>query len=219
MTATTASLTGFTAHRVTVLDRRRTVASNLTLHLEPGTWTNLTGPSRGDVSRVLAALSGRRPRANGSLLLDGRQLPAAPAPDQVGYVSRTHPLVATLTAAETLMAALIAAGQHEPAQLLRRAEKQLQAIALPAGAWHNLVEQLSGGQQQRVALAQALVCRPRLLVLDDPTSELDPDTAELIAQLIGDAVRRGACCLTATRDDALLARSVSHPLSNGEHDV
>lgn len=212
MTVTPSSLTGFTAQQVTVLDGRRTVASNLTLHLKPGTWTNLTGPSRGDVSGVLAALSGRRPRAGGTLLIDGQPLPGPPTPDQVGYVSSAHPLVATLTAAETLMAALISAGRREPSQLLRRAEKQLQALALPVGVWHNLVEQLSGGQQQRVALAQALVCRPRLLVLDDPTSELDPDTSELIAELIDDAVRRGACCLTATRDEELLARSVNHPL-------
>lgn len=127
--------------------------------------------------------------------------------DLLDVVSRNHPLVATLTAAETVMAALIAAGLGPPARLLERAEAQFRALALPPEIWHNLTEQLSGGQQQRAALAVALAPRPRLLALDDPTSELDPDTAELVADLIGETVSQGACCcLTQTRDQELLAR-------------
>lgn len=207
MMANTQIEKGFTASHLSVASGQRNLVSDLTLHVQPGTWTNLTGPSSGDTSRVLAALSGRRPRTAGTLFLDGEPLPTAPTPDLVGYVSRSHTLVATLTASETLMVTLIATGHHIPAQLLRRAEKQLQALALPSQVWHNLLEQLSGGQQQRVALAQALVSRPRLLVLDDPTSELDPDTSELVATLLTQAVSRGACCITATRDESLRSRA------------
>lgn len=206
MSTTTATATGYTVDRLTLTsatgDR---IVTDWNLHVATGTWTNLTGSSIGDVSRVLAALSGRRPRTTGALMLNGDPLPPAPNPDQVGYVSRTHPLVATLTAAETLMATLMAAGYREPSHLLRRSENQLRTLALPDETWHNLVEQLSGGQQQRVALARALVSRPRLLVLDDPTSELDPDTSNLVGQLLLRATQRGACCITQTRDPALLA--------------
>ena len=204
-TATSATAQdGYTVDRLSVTSPDHHIVADLSLHLRPGTWTTLTGPHTADVSRVLASLSGRRPRTSGTLMLDGQSLPANPTPDQVGYVSRTHPLVATLTAAETLMATLMAAGHRDPAQLLRRTETQLEALALPRETWHNLVEQLSGGQQQRVALARALVSRPRLLVLDDPTSELDPDTSHLVSDLLHHATQRGACCLTHTRDQTLL---------------
>ena len=214
----TAPAISTTAHAGYVVDRFSVagpdcpVVADLSLHLQPGTWTTLTGPSTADISRVLASLSGRRPRTSGTLMLEGQTLPTHPTPDQVGYLSRTHPLVATLTAAETLMAALMAAGHRDPAQLLRRTKNQLDALALPRETWHNLVEQLSGGQQQRVALARALVSRPRLLVLDDPTSELDPDTSHLVADLLHHATQRGACCLTHTRDQALLDH-VNHVIS------
>lgn len=203
-TSTAVQAAGYLVDRLSVAGSDRPVVADFSLRLLPGTWTTLTGPSTADITQVLASLSGRRPRTSGSLLLDGQPLPANPTPDQVGYVSRTHPLVATLTAAETLMAALMAAGHRGPAQLQRRTETQLDALALPRETWHNLVEQLSGGQQQRVALARALVSRPRLLVLDDPTSELDPDTSHLVAELLHHATQRGACCLTHTRDQALL---------------
>lgn len=207
MTTDLSKQAGFTASHLTVTGGPRTAVADLSLDLPPGTWTNLTGTSSGDISRVLAALSGRHPRTAGSLALDGEPLPAAPPPSLVGYVGRDHRLVATLTAAETLMTVLLVGRCHPATTLIQRAEKQLQDLALPSVVWHNLVEQLSGGQQQRVALAQALVVQPRLLLLDDPTSELDPDTTRLIAELLAQAVDDGACCITASRDAELTVRA------------
>lgn len=207
--ATRPARSGFTADHVNVTSGSRSVVSDLTLNVQSGTWTNVVGASSGDTSRLLAALSGRHPRNSGMLTLDGEPLPDVPPPSLVGYVSRSHKLVATLTAAETLMAVLLLGERHPATTLMHRAEKQLQALGLPDAVWHNLVEQLSGGQQQRVALAQALVSRPRLLVLDDPTSELDPDTTQLVTALLAQAVDRGACCITATRDETLAASATS----------
>ena len=209
MTTTTPPRSGFTADHLHVTSGSRTVVSDFTLALQPGTWTNIVGASSGDASRLLAALSGRHPRTAGTLAFDGDPLPDVPPPSLVGFVSRNHKLVATLTAAETLMAVLLVGGRHPTTTLMRRAEKQLEALDLPSAIWHNLVEQLSGGQQQRVALAQSLVSRPRLLVLDDPTSELDPDTTQLVAALLAQTVARGNCCITATRDETLAASATS----------
>ena len=68
------------------------------------------------------------------------------------------------------------------------------------GATQRLVEQLSGGQQQRVAIARAIVGRPALLVADEPTSELDPTTRDLVVQLLRSAAGEGAAVVLATHD-------------------
>jgi ABC-type polar amino acid transport system ATPase subunit len=85
------------------------------------------------------------------------------------------------------------------------AEQQLEELALAPATWHNLVEQLSGGQQQRVALGRALVLRPSLLVLDQPTSELDPDSVTLVDGVLRRAQDQGCAVLLAADEEVLLA--------------
>ena len=196
--------TGLVAEGVTVRRGSRTLSRDFSLALQPGERVALVG-SPADCATMLAVLSGRHRVETGRVLLDGQPLETVPPPSRVGYVSHDHALIGTLTAAENLVVVLMSRGRHPPAARWRRAEKQLAAVGLPPGAWHNLIEQLSGGQQQRVAVARALVARPQLLVLNDPTSELDPDSAELVAEVLGRAASHGTCCLLSTTDEALLA--------------
>ena len=174
------------------------VTGALALTVAPGERVALTSRSGSAASAALAVLAGRRPPDGSVRLLDGEPYDDPP-PSRVGYVGYDHRLVGTLTAAENLVAVLLG-GPDAPAVSWRRAEEQLASVGLPAAAWHNLVEQLSGGQQQRVALARALVARPRLLVLDDPTSELDPDSATLVLEVLDRTVSEGACCVLTSSD-------------------
>ena len=138
------------------------------------------------------------------MLLDGAPIGRPPGPERVGYLSQEHRLIGTLTAVENLLASVLADPRAARVDLVARAEQQLAALALPPASWHNLAEQLSGGQQQRVALARALVARPRLLVLDHPTSELDPDSVEIVDQVLRQRAAEGVCCLVASDDDLVL---------------
>jgi ABC-type multidrug transport system ATPase subunit len=189
-------------------DHART--SSLDLEVEPGRRVALVSTRGSEASAVLGALAGRRPLAAGTVTLDGEPLTAASATRQVGYVRADRNLVGTLTAVENLVAVLLADTRRTPAALWQRAEHQLAEVGLAPATWHNLAEQLSGGQQQRVALARALVARPRLLVLDDPTSELDPDTAELVVQVLDRASARGTVCVLTSSDEVLLASCDVH---------
>nr|WP_239579526.1 ATP-binding cassette domain-containing protein [Microlunatus panaciterrae] len=174
------------------------------MDVPPGHRAAVTGPSSADVTAVLATLAGLRAPATGSIMIDESPVGLAPPPDRVGYLSQDHRLIGTLTAVENLLVTMIAGGEPANRSTALRAEEQLQALALAPATWHNLVEQLSGGQQQRVALGRALVLRPRLLVLDHPTSELDPDTVELVDGVLHEVTAQGVSCVLASDDETVL---------------
>ncbi|GAA1854197.1 ATP-binding cassette domain-containing protein [Microlunatus capsulatus] len=183
---------------------RRTVVEGLDLDLAAGGRLAITGPSSADVTAVLARLAGLRAPAAGSVVLDGTDLGLDPDPRRLGYLSQEHRLIGTLTAVENLLVTLIAGGEPPTRATGARAEAQLEALGLSPATWHNLVEQLSGGQQQRVALARALVLRPRLVVLDEPTSELDPDSVERVVGVLEAVAADGVCCVLSSDDEVVL---------------
>jgi ABC-type multidrug transport system ATPase subunit len=185
-------------------DQRRAIVRDLDLDLAPGHRLAITGPSSADVTAVLACLAGLRAPSAGSVTVDDVELGLNPEPQLVGYLSQDHRLIGTLTAVENLLVSLIAGGEPSSRATGKRAEAQLEALGLSAATWHNLVEQLSGGQQQRVALARALVLRPRVVVLDEPTSELDPDSVDLVLAVLRDVAADGVCCVLSSDDDVLL---------------
>ena len=174
------------------------------LHVELGERVGLTADSGAHLSRVLAVLAGRARAGSGTVRFEGVDTSTIAAPHRIGYLSFEHRLVGTLTAAENVIALMLGSSTTSSADIWRRAEQQLAELDLPPASWHNLVEQLSGGQQQRVGLARALAPRPQLLILDDPTSELDPDSAMLVGEVLDRACSAGACCVLSTTDVGLL---------------
>lgn len=184
----------------------RDVVTDLDLDLRPGRRIGVVGPSSGDVTAVLSTVAGLRPPASGTIAVDGQLLGSEPSPRRVAYLSQDHRLIGTLTAVENLLVSMLAARLPGSRESVRRAEEQLQALALAPATWHNLVEQLSGGQQQRVALGRALVLRSSLLVLDHPTSELDPDSVVLVDRVLGAVQNEGCAVLLASTDEVLLER-------------
>ncbi len=210
MSAAVSSAPGLRATGVTVGESGRTAVTGFDLEVAPGARVAVSGPSGTEVSTVLAALAGRQALVTGTLTLDGHPL-AQMSPDRaVGFVRGSRNLIGTLTAVENLAVVLLDRDPRSPAAAWARAEQQLAEVGLLPASWHNLAEQLSGGQQQRVALARALVGRPRLLVLDNPTSELDPDSAALVVGVLDGARSDGQCCVLASSDEVLLGSCDAH---------
>ena len=125
--------------------------------------------------------------------------------EAIGFVYQFHHLLPEFSAAENVMLPQLAAGAAR-AQAAARAAELLEAVGLAARARHRPAE-LSGGEQQRVAVARALANRPSLLLADEPTGNLDPDTAARVFAVMLAAVRReGAGALIATHNPELAAR-------------
>jgi ABC-type lipoprotein export system ATPase subunit len=186
--------------------QRRDVVTDLDVDLSRGRRVAIAGPSSADVTAVLTTVAGLRPPAGGVIEVDHAPLGPSPSPDRVGYLSLDHRLVPTLTAVENLVVPMLAWRRSARSDAVRRAEHQLAELALPPATWHNLVEQLSGGQQQRVALGRALLLRPTLIVLDQPVSELDPDTVALVGEVLLAAQEAGCAVLISADEPMLLDR-------------
>src|SRR6202035_2976550 len=123
-----------------------------------------------------------------------------------GFIFQTFNLVPTLTAHENVEAALIPLGVHHP-QRRERVTAALDSVGLADRAQH-LPGELSGGQQQRVAIARALVKKPRVLLADEPTGNLDEDTRDEIMTLLDGLWRdRGLTLVIVTHDSSVARRA------------
>jgi ABC-type Fe3+/spermidine/putrescine transport system ATPase subunit len=147
--------------------------ADLSLSLERGQLLALLGPSGSGKTTTLRVLAGfERPDA-GALLVDGRDITAQPpAARRIGMVFQHYALFPHLTVAEN-----VAFGIPKASDRWDRVRRLLALVDL-AGFERRRIDALSGGQQQRVALARALAPEPRLLLLDEPLSNLDPSLRE-----------------------------------------
>lgn len=161
------------------------------LVVPPGGAVELRGEPDGVPSAVLRVVAGLDRAVSGHVSI-------GPAGPSVGLVTRQHELLGSLTAAENVAVPLLAHPDRGRARLgdWSEIESLLERLGVPEASRHNLLEQLSGGQQQRVAVARALVTRPAVLCLDDPTSELDPASADLVWSVLDAARAEGACVLS-----------------------
>ncbi len=125
--------------------------------------------------------------------------------DTIGFVYQFHHLLPEFTALENVALPMRAAGMARRAAVARAGEL-LASVGLSARAGHRPAE-LSGGEQQRVAFARALANGPRLLLADEPTGNLDPETSERVFGVLADLVRStGLAALIATHNLDLAGR-------------
>ncbi|MEO1316118.1 MAG: ABC transporter ATP-binding protein, partial [Pseudomonadota bacterium] len=123
----------------------------------------------------------------------------------LGFVYQFHHLLPEFSAAENVILPQMAAGRA-PGPARARAEELLEKVGLAARASHRPAE-LSGGEQQRVAICRALANAPRLLLADEPTGNLDPETSDKVFDMLLDLVRStGLAALVATHNHDLAAR-------------
>ncbi|MEJ7138533.1 ABC transporter ATP-binding protein [Amphibiibacter pelophylacis] len=162
---------------------RQRVLKDITLGLPQGALTVLLGPSGCGKSTLLRQIAGLEPLDGGRIVCQGQDLAATP-PERRGFalVFQDHALFAHLSVYDNVAFAPTEQrlGQDEIARRTRRALEALQIAPLAQRGIH----ELSGGQQQRVAVARALAAQPRLLLLDEPFSSLDPGLREDLQHML-----------------------------------
>jgi putative ABC transport system ATP-binding protein len=181
------------------------VLDGVDLEVDEGEKLAVVGPSGSGKTTLLALLGGLARPTRGQVLIDGEPLDGLAGPGRgVAVVLQGYGLVSLLTAAENVEIAVRAIGAS-PSQAKHEAAGALEAVGLAAHA-DQLVEELSGGQQQRVAVARALAQRPRILLADEPTAELDAKMRSLVLARMLEVVAAGSALVLATHDLDVAAR-------------
>jgi len=191
----------------TYTHRGRTVKAldSATLDVHDGDFVAVVGPSGSGKSTLLLTLGGMLSPASGRVLVDGQSLydmstdkRAEFRRKKVGFVFQTFNLVPYLTALENVQVPLLLAGTNGRVQL-ERATSLLTRLGLADRLDHKPSE-LSVGQQQRVALARMLANDPAVVLADEPTGNLDPDTSGQIIDFLEEVNREGKTVVMVTHD-------------------
>lgn len=186
-----------------------TVLQEVSFDIPAGGTCAIVGPSGSGKTTLLGLCAGLDQPSTGTVELAGREIGglsedqrALVRNESVGFVFQNFQLIPTLTALENVLVPLELRGngvqESDAAELLAR-------VGLGSRLDHYPV-QLSGGEQQRVALARAFINRPRILFCDEPTGNLDGDTAHAMADLIFGLNRERGTTLVLVTHDLELAR-------------
>ena len=191
----------------------RTVLQNLDLQLHAGEYVAIMGESGVGKSTFLNLVAGLDHADQGELLIDG--VPAHTLTDEAATLLRRQKLGFIFQAFHLLPHLTLLQNVSLPLMLndlpQQRALEVLQAVGL-AGREHDFPRQLSGGEMQRVAIARALVHRPRLLLADEPTGNLDPETAADILRLLKSEIRGSGAAAIIVTHSPLAAASADRVL-------
>ena len=181
------------------------VLDRLAFGVAAGERVAVVGPSGSGKTTLLALLGGLARPTAGEVRVWGEPLDGLAGPQRgVAVVLQGYGLVSLLTASENVEIAVRAVGES-PSVARKEAADALAAVGLAAHAGQ-LVEDLSGGQQQRVAVARALVQKPRILLADEPTAELDAKMRSVVLARMLEVADRGAALVLATHDAEVAAK-------------
>jgi len=165
------------------------VLSDVDLTLKAGDSVSIVGPSGSGKSTLLYILGALDPPTSGTVVLDGKNPYAFDDEGlatfrnlQVGFVFQDHHLLPQCTVLENVLIPTLLTRDADGAPL-DRARDLLDRVGLGPRIQHR-PHQLSGGEKQRVAVARALMMRPKLVLCDEPTGNLDPQSAEEVASLL-----------------------------------
>lgn len=187
--------------------------NGIDLTITEGEFTALKGPSGCGKTTLLNLLGGLDQPTSGSILIDGTDITALSDNElidfrlhNIGFVFQAYNLIPVLSATENVSFIMLL--QDRPKEeRLARAEQLLKAVGL-AGKEDKRPGQLSGGQQQRVAVARALASKPKFVLADEPTANLDSESTAKLLDIMEQLNRdENMTFVFATHDDRVIAKA------------
>jgi len=199
----------------------RIVFEGVSLDICPGRWTAVVGPNGCGKSTLLRALAGLAPPRKGSISLLGRGLSGWPRRERarrVAWLAQTADTT-DLTASEVVALGRFAhAGWLAHRQAADDAAMHRAMVATGSLSWgRRRLSTLSGGERQRVHLARALAVEAPVLLLDEPTTHLDPPHQEDVARLLREQAHGGGVCVVSAIHDLSLALTADRLIVLGSH--
>lgn len=188
-----------------------TVLNQLELRVRAGERVAVVGSSGSGKTTLLNLLGGLDHPTSGEVVVDGQSLSSMSEAAigtfrnrHIGFVYQFHHLLAEFTACENVAIPLMIRGQSRR-QANERAMALLERVGMAHRGAHKPGE-LSGGERQRVAIARALVTDPSLVLMDEPTGNLDQQTATHVLTLLDDIARSSRCAFIIVTHDMTVAR-------------
>jgi putative ABC transport system ATP-binding protein len=197
-------------------DQSVTILHDISFAIEEGSACAIVGPSGSGKTTLIAICAGLERPSDGAVLLNGTAMHAASEEELsrvrnqlVGFVFQSFQLLPSLTALENVMVPAEIRGENHARS---RAEDLLRQVGLDARTHHYPI-QLSGGEQQRVAIARAFMNHPRILFADEPTGNLDSETAREIVRLIFQLNAQAGTTLVLVTHDRELTEQANRVIS------
>jgi len=197
-------------------DKSVTILHDISFAIEEGSACAIVGPSGSGKTTLIAICAGLERPTEGVVLLDGTAMHSASEEELsrvrnqlVGFVFQSFQLLPSLTALENVMVPAEIRGENHARS---RAEDLLRQVGLGERLHHYPI-QLSGGEQQRVAIARAFMNHPRILFADEPTGNLDSETAREIVRLIFQLNAEAGTTLVLVTHDRELTEQASRIIS------
>jgi putative ABC transport system ATP-binding protein len=190
-----------------------TALDDIHLAIGEGEYVSISGPSGCGKSTLLSVMGLLNSSTGGKYLLNGAEVTGLPAGEQarvrnrdIGFIFQAFNLIGEMSAFENVELPLTFRGDLTRAQRRELVMTALEQVNIPERQGHR-PSQLSGGQQQRVAIARALVGKPKVLLADEPTGNLDSKNAQLVMELLDTLHQRGSTIVMVTHDPRFAERA------------
>lgn len=200
-----------------IYQRENLILSNVSVTVEKGEFVYLIGKTGSGKSSFMRTLYGDLPLTEGEGEIVGYDLPSLKENDipflrrKLGVVFQDFQLLNERTVKDNLLFVLNATGWKDKAAMDNRIDEVLDKVGMKTKSF-KYPYQLSGGEQQRVAIARALLNDPELILADEPTGNLDPQTSVEVMQVLREINKNGNTILMATHDYALILKYPSKTL-------